>query len=131
MTERTDGKAKNYTYLFSQVTPERITEIGTDRSAAEQWAWHFSEQFYVFNSMRDGVPASRDWDYELAEKMNQYWVNFITNGDPNGEGLAQWPAADENMGYIDFGAGITVHSEPLEELMEEFAQQYFQVPLSE
>ena len=71
---------------------------------------------------------------ELAEKMNQYWVNFITNGDPNGEGLAQWPEADENMGYIDFGAGITVHSEPLaplEELMEEFAQQYFQVPLSE
>ena len=137
MTERTDGKAKNYTYLFSQVTPERITEIGTDRSAAEQWAWHSSEQFYVFNSMRDGVPASRDWrdwDYELAEKMNQYWVNFITNGDPNGEGLAQWPEADENMGYIDFGAGITVHSEPLaplEELMEEFAQQYFQVPLSE
>ena len=41
------------------------------------------EQFYAFNSMRDGVPASRnwrDWDYELAEKMNQYWVNFITNG---------------------------------------------------
>ncbi len=85
----------------------------------------------------DGVHASRDWrnwDYELAEKMNQYWVNFITNGDPNGEGLAQWPEADENMGYIDFGAGITVHSEPLaplEELMEEFATQYFQVPLSE
>ena len=71
---------------------------------------------------------------ELAEKMNQYWVNFITNGDPNGEELAQWPEADENMGYIDFGAGITVHSEPLaplEELMEEFATQYFQVPLSE
>ena len=43
-------------------------------------------------------------------KMNQYWVNFITNGDPNGEGLAQWLEADENMGYIDFGAGITVHS---------------------
>ena len=137
MTERTDGKAKNYTYLFSQVTPERITEIGTDRSAAQQWAWHSSEQFYVFNSMRDGVPASRDWrdwDYELAEKMNQYWVNFITNGDPNGEGLAQWPEADENMGYIDFGAGITVHSEPLaplEELMGEFTQQYFQFPTQE
>ena len=137
MAERTDGKAKNYTYLFSQITLESITEIGTDRSAAEQWAWHSSEQFYAFNSMRDGVPASRnwrDWDYELAEKMNQYWVNFITNGDPNGEGLAQWPEADENMGYIDFGAGITVHSEPLaplEELMGEFTQQYFQFPTQE
>lgn len=68
------------------------------------------------------------------KKMNQYWVNFITNGDPNGEGLAQWPEADENMGYIDFGAGITVHSEPLaplEELMGEFTQQYFQFPTQE
>ena len=134
MSERTDGAAKNYTYLFSQVTPESITEIGTDRAAAEQWAWHSSEQFYAFNSMRDDVPASRkwrDWDYELAEKMNQYWVNFITNGDPNGEGLAEWPAADENMGYIEFGAGITVHNQelaPLEELMADFTGQYFNFP---
>ena len=134
MSERTDGAAKNYTYLFSQVTPESITEIGTDRAAAEQWAWHSSEQFYTFNSMREDVPASRkwrDWDYELAEKMNQYWVNFITNGDPNGEGLAEWPAADEDMGYMEFGAGITVHNQelaPLEELMADFTGQYFNFP---
>ena len=137
MSERTDGAAKNYTYLFSQVTPESITEIGTDRAAAEQWAWHSSEQFYTFNSMRDDVPASRkwrDWDYELAEKMNQYWVNFITNGDPNGEGLAEWPAADEDMGYMEFGAGITVHNQelaPLEELMADFTGQYFNFPGNE
>ena len=68
--------------------------------------------------------------------MNQYWVNFITNGDPNGEELAQWPEADENMGYIDFGAGITVHSEPLaplEELMEELyalVEKAVKLPLS-
>lgn len=137
MSERTNGQAANYTYLFSQFTPESITDIGTDRSAANQWAWHSSELWYVFNSIKDGMPASRqwtDWDYELAEKMNQYWVNFISTGDPNGEGLAEWPKADENMGYIDLGAGISSHQEPLselEKLMEEYTAEYFSFPITE
>ena len=27
--------------------------------------------------------------------MSSYWVNFITKGDPNGSGLAQWPQFKE------------------------------------
>ena len=137
MAERTGGNTKNYSYVFSQVTPESITDIGTDRSAASQWAWHTSEMWYAFDSMREGVPEVRqwrDWDYELAEKMNQYWSNFIKTGDPNGEGLAEWPVADENMGYIDFGAGIAVHNEELcelEQLMAEFTSNQFGLPWGE
>lgn len=137
MAERTGGATKNYSYVFSQVTPESITDIGTDRSAASQWAWHTSEMWYAFDSMREGVPEVRqwrDWDYELAEKMNQYWSNFIKTGDPNGEGLAEWPVADENMGYIDFGAGIAVHNEELcelEQLMAEFTSNQFGLPWGE
>ena len=88
MSERTDGKAVNYTYLFSHATPESMSDLGTDRGWANQWAWHTGEMWYAFNSLREGVPAVRqwtDWDYELAEKMNQYWSNFIKTGDPNGE----------------------------------------------
>ena len=94
MSERTDGKAVNYTYLFSHATPESMSDLGTDRGWANQWAWHTGEMWYAFNSLREGVPAVRqwtDWDYELAEKMNQYWSNFIKTGDPNGDGLAFWP----------------------------------------
>jgi para-nitrobenzyl esterase len=29
-------------------------------------------------------------DREVAKQMHRYWVNFVTNGDPNGEGLPQW-----------------------------------------
>ena len=137
MAERTGGATKNYSYVFSQVTPESITDIGTERSAASQWAWHTSEMWYAFDSIREGVPEVRqwrDWDYELAEKMNQYWSNFIKTGDPNGEGLAEWPVADENMGYIDFGAGIAVHNEELcelEQLMAEFTSNQFGLPWGE
>ena len=30
----------------------------------------------------------------------------LQGGDPNGDGLAYWPEADENMGYIQLGNGI-------------------------
>ena len=41
--------------------------------------------------------------------MNQYWSNFIKTGDPNGDGLAYWPEADENMGYIQTWETESVH----------------------
>ena len=137
MSERTDGKAVNYTYLFSHATPESMSDLGTDRGWANQWAWHTGEMWYAFNSLREGVPAVRqwtDWDYELAEKMNQYWSNFIKTGDPNGDGLAYWPEADENMGYIQLGDGISTHDEELtdlEKLMMDYTTNYFNFPVAD
>ncbi|MCB0599660.1 MAG: carboxylesterase family protein [Saprospiraceae bacterium] len=33
-------------------------------------------------------------DYTVSKTMQQYFANFIMHGDPNGEGLPEWPAAD-------------------------------------
>ena len=114
-----------------------MSDLGTDRGWASQWAWHTGEMWYAFNSLREGVPAVRqwtDWDYELAEKMNQYWSNFIKTGDPNGDGLAYWPVADENMGYIQLGDGISTHEDELtdlEKLMMDYTTSYFNFPAAE
>lgn len=62
--------------------------------------------------MRENVPPCRpwtQWEFQLADIMSSYWANFIKNGDPNGEGLPNWPAADERHGWTDLGDAIAAH----------------------
>ena len=132
ISERTEGETKNYTYLFSHFTPESISDIGTSRSAAEQWAWHSSEMWYTFDSLKPGLPSVREWadyDYQLADIMCDAWVSFIKTGDPNNETLpVEWPVADGSMGYIDFGNGVSAHSgefTSLEKLMADYTIREF------
>ncbi|WP_372776408.1 carboxylesterase/lipase family protein [Mangrovibacterium sp.] len=62
-----------------------------------QWArygaGHGSEVGFVFGNLtnRDGSPL-HPTEKELAGIMNSYWVNFAKNGNPNAEGLPEWPA---------------------------------------
>lgn len=63
---------------------------------------HASEVKYVFDNLgeitlypdtsdAELVAASPD-DQRLADRVASYWVNFARSGNPNGEGLPQWPA---------------------------------------
>lgn len=134
LDERTDGASTVYTYLFTHITPESITDIGTNRSAATCWSWHSSELWYTFNSLRLGTPPVREWtsyDFDLAKEMNTYWSNFMKNGNPNGDGLTEWPESDSSMAYLKIGNGTAAYSDDLttlEQLMEEFTAQYFSFP---
>jgi para-nitrobenzyl esterase len=62
-------------------------------SMKSQWsgAVHASEIPYAFDTLsaRYGNDVTQR-DREVAKQMHRYWVNFVTNGDPNGEGLPQW-----------------------------------------
>jgi carboxylesterase type B len=56
-------------------------------------ATHGSEAQYIFQNL---LPP-RAWtnlDHQVSDMLSSYWVNFATNGDPNGKGLAKWPAFD-------------------------------------
>jgi para-nitrobenzyl esterase len=32
--------------------------------------------------------------------MNDYWVNFVKTGNPNGEGMPEWGVYDKSSGII-------------------------------
>ncbi len=104
-------KARNYSYAFGHYTPSRPEEKGTFRDMDNLLAWHSSELWYTFSSLRENVPPVRPWtevDFKLADQVSSYWANFIANGDPNGKDgqgndLPFWPESRENFGWMFLG----------------------------
>jgi para-nitrobenzyl esterase len=90
---------KAYLYQFTRVPPS---------PDAKSWgAYHAAEIPYVFGTLR-----LRDWpfsdiDFALSDRMSSYWVNFATTGDPNGNGLPQWPPYEQSSEpYLELGDSV-------------------------
>jgi para-nitrobenzyl esterase len=122
---------KVYSYLFSHLLPWREVDLGTARDPSVQMAYHSSEMFYAFASLREGMPPARPWqpeDFALADTVSSYWANFMRTGDPNGPGLPEWPASDADYGYIEIGdvpAGHRGLDGPLEQLTAEYVEHAY------
>ena len=122
-------ESKTWSYVFSHVTPTRPEETGTARDGEKLLAWHSSELWYTFSSLRENVPPCRPWtevDFRLADQVSSYWANFIKAGDPNGDGLPYWPASDASFGWMDLDDEPTGHAGlegKKDELLLEFLQQ--------
>jgi carboxylesterase 2 len=93
-----NSTSTTYTYYWTHAPP------GQDAGA-----YHMSEINYAFNNL---YGTDRPWtaeDYAIADTMSNYWANFIKNGDPNGEGLATWPAnSDESPVAMELGDAFEV-----------------------
>jgi len=82
-----------YRYLWAQIPPR---ENDAPNPAANipppQGAAHSSELPYVFGAL-DRI-TDIQWtpaDHHASEAIHGFFANFIRTGDPNGEGLPQWP----------------------------------------
>lgn len=88
--QKKTGKGKVYMYYFDVLSP--FCWGGPDKTA--RGAGHAMDISYVFNTSmtsniaNDNRPAE---EKALSEKMTKYWTNFVKNGNPNGEGLVEWP----------------------------------------
>ncbi len=81
---QTNGNAPAWVYYFTRQLP------GDDAGA-----FHSCELWYMFGTLDRCWRPSTEEDYQLSERMLDYWTNFMKTGDPNGDGLPLWNAYAE------------------------------------
>jgi para-nitrobenzyl esterase len=99
---------ESYLYHFSRVPPSNKQTIG---------AFHAAEIPFVFGSYEKTIGYSKE-DIKLAELMQNYWINFAKNGNPNGDNLPEWPL-HKNINWMKFTANTGENSEAIKYLREE------------
>jgi len=87
MTAKT-AKVPVYRYEFDQALP--FPEPSTP---------HASEIEYVFQMLSTRDLPWRPEDHKVSDTMAAYWTNFAKSGNPNGEGLPQWPRYNAKANY--------------------------------
>ena len=112
-----------YLYHFTRVPPAA--------DAARYGAYHTAEIPYVFGNLDGGGRywfANRDYDdtdRRLSDLMSSYWINFAATGDPNGEGLPDWPAYTLDAEQaLELGDTVQVRRGVKGERLDFFDQRY-------
>ena len=107
------GTSPVYYYLFSRVHP-----VGPDAPFAPRGAPHASEIDYAMGNLE--LTQAHPWkkeDHQVSHTMHGYFANFIKTGNPNGEGLADWPEFKTGKQQV-----IDVRTGPAS--MEQLRQRY-------
>lgn len=59
-----------------------------------------SEINYAFNNLyATDLPWTAE-DYVIADTLSDYWVNFISTGNPSGGNLTSWPANSNGTAQV-------------------------------
>lgn len=93
-----DAGQRVFVYRFDRSIP--------GKGQGELGAFHGLDVPYVFGALRDPawqwLPFASD-DAALSNLIQTYWTNYAKSGNPNAQGLPQWPAwSDGKKEFLDF-----------------------------
>ncbi|REA57385.1 carboxylesterase family protein [Dyadobacter luteus] len=129
LQSKTGGDKPVYRYLYGRPRPAMSAEIGnvtanlaggvsksTEASKAPlpKGAVHSAEIEYAMGNLsHNKVYAWTPDDHKVSATMQDYFVNFIKKGDPNGKGLPQWTAVkkDANAAYMYLDVNSSLKTE--------------------
>jgi para-nitrobenzyl esterase len=84
----------SYIFLFSYVPASM-------KARMQYGPGHGTDISFAFDNLRapNGATVATE-DKEVARIMNSYWVNFAKTGNPNGNGLPEWPVYSPEKNQI-------------------------------
>ena len=82
------GGSPAYVYFMDQRPPYPADSRNADVAGVP----HGQELAYVFQKLELTPLPWTDADHRISTAMATYWTNFAKTGNPNGNGLPQWPA---------------------------------------
>lgn len=101
------GKSKVYYYYFDQ-----HPDYPKDSPHYGYGSPHAQDVSYVFQHLNTSNPETTKSDLDISEAMATYWTNFAKYGNPNGNGVPEWPAFnDKNPVLMYFNQ--TPHTGPV------------------
>ena len=102
----------SYLYFFTHVPPG----MGSQYLGAH----HAAEIPYAFdNAIQSDRRPYGDVDQKLADQIADYWTNFARTGNPNGDGLPEWPEYDVgDEQYLELDDSIEAKRDLLKERLD-------------
>jgi para-nitrobenzyl esterase len=118
------GESGVYFYYFRKRPP-----FGPFRRVG---AAHGTELPYVFGAIPKWMRVFTQWpwkarqDLELTRQIPAYWTNFAKTGNPNGEGLPEWPSYKASEQALHFAEGGTAAGEFPHQAEHAHMDRYFE-----
>ena len=85
----TQSKHPVYAYRFDRRLP-----------GEPNTAYHSSELWFIFKTLKNSRRPFTAADYELADRMMDYWTNFAKYGNPNGNVDGEWKADTKENPFV-------------------------------
>lgn len=83
------NKKPGYVWFFDRKLP-----------GDENGAWHSSDLWYWFGTLKNCWRPMQDKDYELSNEMTEYLTNFAKTGNPNGQSLPDWKSFNKGQNKV-------------------------------
>ena len=103
------GKQDSWCWLLDRMLP-----------GDENGAWHSSDLWYWFGTLKNCWRPFIEKDYQLSDMMTDYLCNFARTGNPNGENLPLWSVTKtKDDTVLHWGEGQTRMDIPDMEKLDE------------